>query len=197
MYSPSPKAKRIEFRCPDPSCNPYLAFSALMMAAVDGIQNEIDPGGSLDVDIYDLSPEESQGVPTTPATLDAALDALEDDHEFLTAGGVFSEDVIINHIEYKRGERGAGGGPAAASARVRAVLRHIEPWAAPLAALAENPESRVGRARVTAGRANSAAGFLVLRVSPLPSWGAITVEANGSAGKSFSEIRSWGAGARN
>ena len=72
------------------------------MAALDGIQNEIDPGSSLDVDIYDLSPEESQGVPTTPATLDEALDALEDDHDFLTAGGVFDEDVIENHIAYKR-----------------------------------------------------------------------------------------------
>jgi glutamine synthetase len=102
MYSPSPKAKRVEFRCPDPSCNPYLAFAALLMAALDGIQNEIDPGSSLDVDIYDLSPEESQGVPTTPATLDEALDALEEDHDFLTAGGVFDEDVIENHIAYKR-----------------------------------------------------------------------------------------------
>ncbi len=102
MYSPSPKAKRIEFRCPDPSCNPYLAFAALLMAAIDGIENETDPGSSLDVDIYDLSPEESEGVPTTPPTLDEALSALEQDHDFLTAGGVFDADVIENHIAYKR-----------------------------------------------------------------------------------------------
>ena len=76
MYSPSPKAKRIEFRCPDPSCNPYLAFSAMLMAAIDGIQNKIDPGEPLDKDIYDLPPEEAAEVPKTPGSLDEALDAL-------------------------------------------------------------------------------------------------------------------------
>ena len=73
MYSPSPKAKRIEFRCPDPSCNPYLAFSAMLMAAIDGIQNKIHPGEPLDKDIYDLAPEELAEVPKTPGSLDEAL----------------------------------------------------------------------------------------------------------------------------
>ncbi len=102
MYSPSPKAKRIEFRCPDPSCNPYLAFSALLMAVIDGIQNKINPGEPLDKDIYDLPPEEAADVPKTPGSLDAALDALEQDHEFLLRGDVFTEDVIETWIKYKR-----------------------------------------------------------------------------------------------
>lgn len=101
MYSPSPKAKRIEFRCPDPSSNPYLAFSALMMAALDGIQNKIDPGEPLDKDIYDLSPEELAEVPKTPGSLGEALDALAKDHEFLLRGDVFTEDVISTWIDYK------------------------------------------------------------------------------------------------
>ena len=78
MYSPSPKAKRVEYRCPDPSCNPYLAFSALLMAVIDGIQNKIDPGEPLDKDIYDLAPEEMKNVPTTPGSLDGALAARKD-----------------------------------------------------------------------------------------------------------------------
>lgn len=102
MYSNSPKSKRIEFRCPDPSCNPYLAFSAIMMAALDGIQNKIDPGSPLDKDIYDLPPEEAALVDKTPASLDAALDALEKDHEFLLRGDVFTKDVIETWIKYKR-----------------------------------------------------------------------------------------------
>tara|TARA_B100000809_G_scaffold221282_1_gene229472 strand:+ start:716 stop:2128 length:1413 start_codon:yes stop_codon:yes gene_type:complete len=101
MYSPSPKSKRIEFRCPDPSCNPYLAFSALLMAAIDGIQNKISPGEPLDKDIYDLSPEEAAEVPTTPASLDQALTALQQDHEFLLRGDVFTDDVISKWIDYK------------------------------------------------------------------------------------------------
>jgi len=101
MYSPSPKAKRLEFRCPDPSCNPYLAFSALLMAAIDGIQNKIDPGEPLDKDIYDLTPEELADVPTTPATLEDALKALREDHEFLLRGDVFTPDVIDTWIWYK------------------------------------------------------------------------------------------------
>ena len=76
MYSPNPKAKRLEYRCPDPSCNPYLSFSAILMAVIDGIQNKIDPGEPLDKDIYDLSPEEMKGIPTTPGSLDEALAAL-------------------------------------------------------------------------------------------------------------------------
>ena len=101
MYSPSPKAKRIEFRCPDPSCNPYLAFSALMMAALDGIQNKIHPGEPLDKDIYDLAPEELAEVPTTPSSLDDSLAALAKDHEFLLRGDVFTGDVINTWISYK------------------------------------------------------------------------------------------------
>ena len=102
MYSPSPKAKRIEFRCPDPSCNPYLAFSALLMAVIDGIQNKVNPGDPLDKDIYDLPPEELALVPKTPGSLDQALDALEQDHEFLLRGDVFTSDVIETWIKYKR-----------------------------------------------------------------------------------------------
>ncbi len=101
MYSPSPKSKRIEFRCPDPSCNPYLAFSALLMAALDGIQNKISPGEPLDKDLYDLPPEEAAEVPQTPGSLEAVLAALGDDHEFLLRGDVFTEDVISTWISYK------------------------------------------------------------------------------------------------
>jgi glutamine synthetase len=101
MYSPSPKAKRVEFRCPDPSCNPYLAFSAILMAVIDGIQNKIHPGDPLDKDIYDLPPEEAAQVVKTPASLEAALDALKSDHEFLLKGDVFTEDVISTWIDYK------------------------------------------------------------------------------------------------
>ena len=102
MYSDSPKSKRIEFRCPDPSCNPYLAFSAMLMAGIDGIVNKTHPGEPLDKDIYDLSPEELADVPSTPASLEEALDALHRDHEFLLKGDVFTEDVIETWIAYKR-----------------------------------------------------------------------------------------------
>ena len=101
MYSPSPKAKRVEFRCPDPSCNPYLAFSAMLMAVLDGIQNKIDPGEPLDKDIYDLSPEELAEVPQTPGALDESLAALKRDHEFLLRGDVFTKDVVDTWISYK------------------------------------------------------------------------------------------------
>jgi len=101
MYSPSPKAKRLEFRCPDPSCNPYLAFSAMLMAMLDGIQNKIDPGEPLDKDIYDLTAEQLKEVPTTPPSLEAALAALRADHEFLLRGDVFTPDVIDTWIWYK------------------------------------------------------------------------------------------------
>ena len=101
MYFVSPKAKRIEFRCPDPSCNPYLAFSAILMAAVDGILNKIDPGEPLDKDIYDLPPEELAGVPQAPASLQEALKALEKDHDYLLKEDVFTQDVIEKWIEYK------------------------------------------------------------------------------------------------
>ncbi len=102
MYSPSPKAKRIELRFPDPSCNGYLAFSAMLMAGLDGIQNKIDPGDPLDKDIYGLTPEELAEVPSLPATLEEAIDALEADHDFLLKGDVFTQDVIDMWISYKR-----------------------------------------------------------------------------------------------
>jgi len=101
MYSQNPKAKRLEFRCPDPSCNPYLAFSAMLMAVIDGIQNKIDPGEPLDKDIYDLTPEELSDVPKTPGSLEEALAALRADHEFLLRGDVFTPDVIDTWIWYK------------------------------------------------------------------------------------------------
>ena len=101
MYSASPKSKRVEFRCPDPSANPYLAFSALMMAGLDGITNRIDPGEPLDKDIYDLPPEELQNVPSTPGSLEEAIKALANDHEYLLKGDVFTEDVIETWINYK------------------------------------------------------------------------------------------------
>lgn len=101
MYSSSPKAKRIEFRCPDPSGNPYLGFSAILMAGLDGIINRIDPGEPLDKDIYDLSPEELKDVPSTPPSLQDALKALSNDHDFLLKGDVFTPDVIETWIKYK------------------------------------------------------------------------------------------------
>ena len=102
MYSANPKTKRIEFRSPDPACNPYLGFSAMLMAGLDGIQNKIHPGEPLDKDIYDLSPEELRNVPSLPASLEGALDALEKDHDFLTKNDVFTEEVIETWIDYKR-----------------------------------------------------------------------------------------------
>jgi glutamine synthetase len=101
MYSPSPKAKRLEFRSPDPSCNGYLAFAAMLMAGLDGIENKIDPGEPLDKDIYGLSPEELRDVPKMPGALDEALDCLRKDHTFLLKGDVFSEDLIETWIDYK------------------------------------------------------------------------------------------------
>ena len=101
MYSTSPKSKRLEFRPPDPSCNVYLTFAAMLMAGLDGIHNKIDPGGPLDKDIFDLSKEELSKVPVMPGSLDEALQALRDDHAYLTQGGVFSQDLIDNWIEYK------------------------------------------------------------------------------------------------
>ncbi|MEQ9550403.1 MAG: type I glutamate--ammonia ligase [Coleofasciculus sp. G3-WIS-01] len=97
----NPKAKRMEFRCPDATCNPYIAFAAMLCAGLDGIKNEIDPGEPLDVDIYDLSPEELSKIPSTPGSLEAALEHLEKDHSFLTSTGVFTEDFIDNWIAYK------------------------------------------------------------------------------------------------
>ena len=102
MYSPSPKTKRVEVRFPDCSSNGYLAFSAMLLAGLDGVQNKIDPGQPLDKDIYELGPEELKGVPSVPGSLDAALIALENDHEFLLKGDVFTQDAIDTWIDYKR-----------------------------------------------------------------------------------------------
>jgi glutamine synthetase len=101
MSHHSEKARRFEFRCPDPTCNPYLAFSAILMAAIDGIVNKIDPGQPLDKDIYDLPPEELAKVPHTPGSLAEALHALEKDHAFLLKGDVFTQDVIDTWIFHK------------------------------------------------------------------------------------------------
>jgi glutamine synthetase len=102
VYSPNPKAKRLEFRCPDGASNPYLAFAGMLMAMLDGIKNKIKPGEALDKDIYDLAPEELADVPKTPPTLEDALMSLERDHEFLLHGDVFTPDVISTWIWYKR-----------------------------------------------------------------------------------------------
>ncbi len=102
VYFDTPPAKRVEFRCPDPTCNPYLAFSAMLLAGLDGVQNQIDPGDPLDVDLYDLSPEEAANVEQVPGSLEVVLDALEEDHEFLLAGDVFTSDLIETWLDYKR-----------------------------------------------------------------------------------------------
>ncbi|MET0516027.1 MAG: type I glutamate--ammonia ligase [Nitrospiraceae bacterium] len=102
MYSPSPKAKRIEVRFPDPACNPYLAFSAMLMAGLDGIENKINPGEPGEKDLYDLEPKEAAKIRTMPGSLDEALVNLEKDHQFLLKGGVFTEDVIETWVSYKR-----------------------------------------------------------------------------------------------
>ncbi len=101
VYSKSPKAKRIEFRAPDPSANPYLTFAALMMAGLDGIQNRIDPGQPADKDLYELPPDEAKLIKQVPGSLDAVLKALEADHEFLLKGDVFTTDLLEAYIAYK------------------------------------------------------------------------------------------------
>ncbi len=98
----NPKAKRIEARFPDPSANPYLAFSALMLAGVDGIKNKIEPAAPIDKDIYELPPDEMAEIDQVPTSLDAVLEALEADHDFLTVGNVFTPDLIETWIDYKR-----------------------------------------------------------------------------------------------
>jgi glutamine synthetase len=103
-YSQSPKAKRVEFRCPDPSANPYLAFSALLMAGLDGIENKIDPGDAIDKNLYDLPPEEAANLKTVPDSLRGSIEALAADHEFLMKGDVFTKDFIDNFIELKMDE---------------------------------------------------------------------------------------------
>jgi glutamine synthetase len=104
MYSPDPKAKRVEVRFPDPAANPYLAFAAMLMAGVDGITNKTDPGQAMDKDLYDLPPKELKKIPTVCGSLREALGNLDKDRAFLKAGGVFDDDVIDSYIELKMGE---------------------------------------------------------------------------------------------
>ena len=117
-YCESPKAKRIEFRCPDPTANPYLAFSAMLMAGLDGIERGLDPGDPCDFDLF----EDDHGVAQVPGSLDEALDALEADHEFLTKGGVFSEELIQTWIATSARTRSTPSG-CARIPRVRPLLR--------------------------------------------------------------------------
>jgi len=102
MISKSPRSKRVEFRAPDPSANPYLCFAALMMAGLDGIQNAIDPGEPVDKDLYELPPAEAKSIKQVPGSLSDVLDALEADHDFLLRGDVFTSDVLNAYIAYKR-----------------------------------------------------------------------------------------------
>ena len=102
MYSDSPKAKRLEFRCPDPSCNGYLTFTAVMMALLDGIRNKIKPGKPMDASTHALSPEQRKEIASTPSTLEEALVALEHDNAFLLEGNVFSEELISSWVNWKR-----------------------------------------------------------------------------------------------
>jgi glutamine synthetase len=101
MYSDAPAARRVEFRCPDPSANAYLAFAAMLMAGLDGIASRADPGAPLDRNIYELPPEEARKIAKVPGSLDESLRALEKDHDFLMAGEVFTDDVIETWLEYK------------------------------------------------------------------------------------------------
>jgi glutamine synthetase len=104
MISKSPKAKRIEFRAPDPSANPYLAFSAMLLAGLDGIENKIQPPDPIDKDLYEMEWEERKGIQQTPGSLEESLNALKEDHAFLLKGGVFSQDLIETYIDYKVAE---------------------------------------------------------------------------------------------
>jgi glutamine synthetase len=116
MYSADPKAKRVEFRPPDPSCNPYMAFAAMLMAGLDGIAHKMDPGLPMDKDIYELDPEELASIPSMPGSLEEALDALERDHEFLLQGDVFTEELLRTYVDYKR------------SKEVDAIRLRPHPW---------------------------------------------------------------------
>jgi len=101
MYSENPKAKRLEFRCPDGTANPYLAFSAMLMAGIDGIINKINPGSPMEMDIYHMSEKELKKVPQAPDNLESALEHLSNDNKFLRAGDVFTDDLIDTWITYK------------------------------------------------------------------------------------------------
>jgi glutamine synthetase len=102
VYFKTPAAKRIEFRSPDPSCNPYLAFAAMLQAGLDGVKNKLEPPDPIDKDLYDLPPEEAAQVKQVPGSLEEVLDALENDHQFMLEGGVFTQDVIDTWIDFKR-----------------------------------------------------------------------------------------------
>ncbi|MDU7503616.1 MAG: type I glutamate--ammonia ligase, partial [Corynebacterium kroppenstedtii] len=97
----NPKAKRVEFRAPDPTGNPYFGFAAMMMAGLDGIKNRIEPHAPVDKDLYELPPEEAADIPQAPTSLEAALASLEKDHDFLTEGDVFTEDLLDTYLKYK------------------------------------------------------------------------------------------------
>jgi len=116
MYHEAPKTKRIEFRSPDPTANPYLAFSALMLAGLDGIKRRLDPGEPMDADIYELPPETLASIGRVPGSLEASLDALETDHAFLLEGDVFTTDLIGSYVRYKR------------EAEVDAIRLRPHPW---------------------------------------------------------------------
>ena len=102
VYFPDPKAKRVEFRPPDPTCNPYIAFSAMLLAGMDGIENGYDPGEPLDIDLFELSDEEMSKLDQIPGSLEGSLNALAENHDFLLKGGVFTEDVLESWISFKR-----------------------------------------------------------------------------------------------
>ncbi|MDD1659137.1 MAG: type I glutamate--ammonia ligase, partial [Methanomicrobiales archaeon] len=104
VYSENPKTKRLEFRPPDPACNPYLSFAAMLMAGLDGVKKKMDPGEPYDKNTYEVSRSEARKIPTVPGSLDKAIEALEEDQKFLLEGGVFTQDVIDVWIEYKRAE---------------------------------------------------------------------------------------------
>ena len=159
MYSQSPKAKRIEFRCPDPTANPYLAFSAMLMAGLDGIEKGLDPGAPSDFDLF----EESHGdIPQVPGSLDEALDALEADHDFLTKGGVFSEDLISTWIDWKRRTRSTSSG----SGRIRPSSSSTTTPSGRQRALARDCRAAL-RPDVRPGPATRCGGALRLRRLPL------------------------------
>ena len=121
----NPKAKRIEFRVPDPSANPYLAFSAMLMAGIDGIKNKIEPPEPVDKDLYELPPDEAAAIPQVPGSLEAVLDNLEADHDYLLEGGVFTPDLIETWIDYKRSNELDPVRLRPHAARVRDVLRRL------------------------------------------------------------------------
>ena len=136
----NPKAKRLEFRCPDASGNPYLSFAAMMMAGLDGIKNKIEPPPPIDKDLYDLPPEEAADIPQAPTQLSAVIDRLEEDHEYLTEGGVFTPDLIATWISYKRDYELAPYNLHPDPVRIRAVLRRVNQLARQLAPTLRVPE---------------------------------------------------------